>query len=243
MPNYNTATPEKYDVEIPMLNPTDPNSNTVFNDVLQKIINNQSYLYHKVGILENENTQLKAKIQEIGNRSPRQQLAALGTMKTIEVAGSSETYYPVAVQINNINNCRGTLFGLGKELGTKTAAYTGNHSNGTTSLSYEWYMRNNGWDGNINFIKTIHGSWSYARTLAHIEAPNGSFRSFVLWLRGGGTQYTLICDDPFTCNIYYQRANLTAYPDGNAYAYFVEPKASLNSSCNYGILEQIDGTV
>lgn len=46
MPTFSTASPD-FDNKIPMLKPTDANSNVVFNNLIQKLINNDTFLYNQ----------------------------------------------------------------------------------------------------------------------------------------------------------------------------------------------------
>lgn len=234
MPNFSVNPPDNFDNQLGMLNPTDSNSNVIFNSLFQKVINNEAYLLSQVERLTSKVNQLTDENTSLKNRTVREAMKTQGLVRTIEIAGAADTYYPVAVTIGNTENYRAVRFGLGKPLGSKTANYAGNHSNGTSSCSYEWLLSAGGWDGNCRFLRTLYGAYGYAPLLSHIEMSGGSFTGIVLWLRGGGTIYNLSCDDTISSlNIYYSRTNLTIYDASSSYAYFVEPR-TVSGNCGLG---------
>ncbi len=230
MPIFSTLPPDTFDDKIQILNSTDSNSNVNFNNIFQKIINNEAYLLSHIEQLTSKVNQLTVENATLKNRTVREAMKAQGLIRTIEIAGSADTYYPVAVTMGSTENYRAVRLGLGKHLGSKTANYAGNHSNGTSSCSYEWLLSAGGWDGNCRFLRTLYGAYGYAPLLSHIEMPGGSFTGIVLWLRGGGTSYVLSCDDTInSLNIYYSRTNLTSYDANSSYAYFVEPRNAIGN--------------
>lgn len=173
---------------------------------------------------------VNSNIQTINNRTFYEQQVAAGRQKDVIVSGDSSTYYPVVITGYETRNFWPYLICLGKHLGSQTASYSENHSSGTSSINCGWIFRNGGWDGNGNFIKCLYKQQPYATLLSHVAIGTASANVFVLWLRGGGTQYTITASTQFNVNIYYEKVNLgsTTYP------WYVEPKTAIE---NRGIID------
>lgn len=159
---------------------------------------------------------LNAGVSEAKSQLPYNSIKNANGQRSIIVEGDANTYYPVHVKADTKDNSKSAVLGLGKLLGSKTpASWSGNHSNGTSSMSYEWMFRSSGWDGNCNFIRTLHGEDAYAPKLADIQLLTASAEGVVIWLRGGGCQYTMTCDRPIVwIHIHYQTTNIgtASYP-------------------------------
>ena len=166
-------------------------------------------IYNQVNHLSNGVSEAKAQL-------PYTSIKSANGQRSIVVEGDPNTYYPVHVKADTKDNSKSAILGLGKMLGSKTpASWSGNHSSGTSSMSFEWMFRSSGWDGNCNFIRTLHGEDAYAPKIADIQLMTTSTEGVVIWLRGGGCQYTITCDRPITwINIHYQSANIgtASYP-------------------------------
>lgn len=121
----------------------------------------------------------------------------LGITIDIEVTGDKETYYPVSIKFCNRKELP-NIITIWKNLGSKTASYTGNHSNGTSSMLYRYECRNNGWDE--TYFKTLVAQCSYAPLVAHTEISQRDHGLLIIWLRGGGTAYKISADYPLTYN-------------------------------------------
>lgn len=123
----------------------------------------------------------------------------LGVTIDIEVAGDKDTYYPVSIKFCGRKELP-NIITIWKNLGSKTAVYTGNHSKGTSSMLYRYECRNAGWDGNQTYFKTLVASYSYAPLVAHTEISSKDYGLLIIWLRGGGTTYKISADSPLTYN-------------------------------------------
>jgi hypothetical protein len=91
-----------------------------------------------------------------------------GLNKSITVGGSADTYYPVVISVTT-SKLDSTRISVWKDLGSTTPSYSGNHSNGTSSLWLIYEGRNWMWDGNGGFLKTWYKYQGYATLVAHAE--------------------------------------------------------------------------
>lgn len=169
-------------------------------------------------------------INTLGGRTVRDSMKAQGLVREIEIKGSADTYYPVAIIPVSTENYRAIKIGLGKDLNSKSADYVGNHAQGGCSCSYEWLVSLGGWDGNCRFARSIHGHYGYAPVLSHVEMQGGSFQGIVLWLRGGGTTYKISCEDPYELKIIYESTNLIEGSYGQSYPYVVAPRTDIGNA-------------
>lgn len=145
--------------------------------------------------------------------------------KSIVVNGDKDTYYPVVISVMNDDNWIDNIITISKVLGSQTPAWAGNHGNGTSSGIFSFHYRIGIWDGNGHFLNTIRKTMPYANWLGHLEFASSSVGKAVVWLRGGGAQYTINCNNGISeANIYYSRTNLK----DNTYPAWVEPKTSGN---------------
>ena len=127
--------------------------------------------------------------------------------KTITITGDSNTYYPVRISASAGKDKPQTV-SVWKNLGSPTASYPGNHSNGTSSLWLIYECRHNGWDGNGGYIKTKYKYEGYATLVAHTSMTGSAAGDLVVWLRGGGTEYNISCDNNFDVLVYYSDTNI-----------------------------------
>ena len=66
----------------------------------------------------------------------------------------------------------------------------------------------------------------YANWVGHLEFASSSSGKAVVWLRGGGAQYNIHCNNALSeANIYYTRTNIYG---NDTYPSYVEPKTSGN---------------
>lgn len=127
---------------------------------------------------------------------------------TIRVNGDLNTYYPVCID-TGMPNTEGITIYVSKGLNTVSPAWTGNHPSGTSSCMAGYYLRNNGWDGNGEFCYNISPAYqNYAKIIGHVELMRGPAHHLVLWLRGGGADYTLAGSIPLKIQIGYEELNL-----------------------------------
>ena len=133
----------------------------------------------------------------------------------ITVGGDLNTYYPVAVDSYLYGNTEAIIITVSKALNTTSPAWPGNHNGGTSSLMASYLVRNNGWDGNGNFVYSITPpqQW-YAQVLSHVELRQSAAHHLVFWLRGGGATYRIAANIPTTINVYLSETNLgnSSYP-------------------------------
>ena len=137
----------------------------------------------------------------------------------ITVNGDLNTYYPVAVDSYYSGNTEAIVITVSKTLGTTSPAWSGNHSNGTSSLMASYLVRNNGWDGNGNFVYSITPpQQGYANILGHVELRQSAAHHLVFWLRGGGATYRIAANIPTNINVYLTETNIGApsYPSNVA---------------------------
>ena len=159
---------------------------------------------------------------------------SISLMETeIEVGGDADTYYPVYVKHGEgyrNTNTQPIFLGLGKMLGTSSGNWTGNHHNGTSSISMAWLYRASGWDGNGDYIIPLYKSEDYAKILAHIDGISQPIQGVVLFLRGGGATYNIVSSIPISPTVYLETTNISNNPD--SYPMIVSP---IGYDGNYGI--------
>lgn len=157
--------------------------------------------------------------------------------KEITVDGDKDTYYPVHIDpspLNTNKNSQPAFLGLGKALNTTSPDWEGNHTgNKTSSICIAWLYRYMGWDGNGDYIIPLYKREGYAKLLAHIEGFNNSAKGVVLYLRGGGATYKLVCSIDFTPKVYLTETNIATLPDTTTYPIKVAPRAYEG---NFGII-------
>ena len=145
--------------------------------------------------------------------------------RSIVVNGDKDTYYPVVIAVNNNDNWIDNIITVSKTLGSQTPNWSGNHSNGTSSGIFRFHYRTNVWDGNGGLLNTVNRTMPYANWVGHLEFASSSSGKAVVWLRGGGAQYNIHCNNALSeANIYYSRTNIAS----DQYPAWVEPKASGN---------------
>lgn len=179
-------------------------------------------------------TRLGHKIFDNGNKRDmfscmNEAFIAWGNKQVINVEGDANTYYPVVITIDHIKtwNSRISIY---KNLGSRTPSYPGNHSNGTSSMWAMYEGRYNGWDGNSGYIVTKYVRQRYANLISKAEHAGNSVGALVVYLRGGGCEYTVCTDYCEGINVYYKRTELSG--DSN-YPVYVEPTTSVG---NQGVL-------
>ena len=140
----------------------------------------------------------------------------LGCTNTITVAGDANTYYPVMVSTTT-NKKFSNIITVWKDLGSKTASYPENHSNGSSSMLYRYDIRNCYWDGNGGYCTTLDARYIYARLVSETRMLSNGVGNFCIWLRGGGTEYIIstswnISSSDIT--VYYSSTNVgsSTYP-------------------------------
>ena len=152
-----------------------------------------------------------------------------GNEQVINVEGDANTYYPVVITIDGTKtwNSRISIY---KNLGSRTPSYPGNHSNGTSSMWAMYEGRYHGWDGNSGYIVTKYVRQPYANLISKAEHAGNSVGALVVYLRGGGCEYTVCTDYRGGINVYYERTEIS----GNSnYPVYVEPTTSVG---NQGVL-------
>lgn len=149
--------------------------------------------------------------------------------KSITVGGNADTYYPVVISVSS-SKLDSTRISVWKNLGSTTPSYSGNHSNGTSSLWLIYEGRNWMWDGNGGFIKTWYKYQGYATLIAHAEQAGSAVGNLVLYLRGGGCQYNIACSNRFTATVYTASTNIGS----SSYPVNVAPRTTIG---NGGIIQ------
>lgn len=164
--------------------------------------------------------------------SMNEAFTAWGNEQVINVEGDANTYYPVVITIDGTKtwNSRISIY---KNLGSRTPSYPGNHSNGTSSMWAMYEGRYNGWDGNSGFIVTKYVRQPYANLISKAEHAANSVGALVVYLRGGGCEYTVCTDYRRGVNVYYERTEISG--DSN-YPVYVEPTTSVG---NQGVLNLV----
>lgn len=179
-------------------------------------------------------TRLGHKIFDNGNKrdmfsSMNEAFTTWGNEQVINVEGDANTYYPVVITIDGTKtwNSRISIY---KNLGSRTPSYPGNHSNGTSSMWAMYEGRYHGWDGNSGYIVTKYVRQPYANLISKAEHAGNSVGALVVYLRGGGCEYTVCTDYRGGINVYYERTEISG--DSN-YPVYVEPTTSVG---NQGVL-------
>lgn len=174
------------------------------------------------------------KVWDAGNKrdmfsSMNKAFTAWGNEQVINVEGDANTYYPVVITIDGTKtwNSRISIY---KNLGSRTPSYPGNHSGGTSSMWAMYEGRYHGWDGNSGYIVTKYVRQPYANLISKAEHADKSVGALVVYLRGGGCEYTVCTDYRGGVNVYYERTEISG--DSN-YSVYVEPTTSVG---NQGVL-------
>ena len=151
--------------------------------------------------------------------------------KEITVGGDKDTYYPVHIEPTLLTkytnkNSQPAFLGIGKTLDTPAPDWAGNHSSANSSnICAAWLFRYMGWDGNGEFIIPLYKREGYAKLIAHIEGLNKATKGIVLYLRGGGATYKIVCSIPFTPKVYLAETNIADLPDPSTSPVMVTPRA------------------
>lgn len=174
------------------------------------------------------------KVWDAGNKrdmfsSMNKAFTAWGNEQVINVEGDANTYYPVVITIDGTKtwNSRISIY---KNLGSRTPSYPGNHSDGTSSMWAMYEGRYHGWDGNSGYIVTKYVRQPYANLISKAEHADKSVGALVVYLRGGGCEYTVCTDYRGGVNVYYERTEISGYSN---YPVYVEPTTSVG---NQGVL-------
>ena len=97
-----------------------------------------------------------------------------GKTTTITITGNANTYYPVTISVSNRKTLPNRI-SVWKNLSSLTnSSYSGNHSNGTSSLWLQYESRTTVWDGNGGYHFTRYKSQPYATLVSHAEAAAAS---------------------------------------------------------------------
>lgn len=182
-------------------------------------------------------TRLGHKIFDNGNKrdmfsSMNEAFTTWGNEQVISVEGDANTYYPVVITINHSKTWNSRI-AIHKNLGSRTPSYPGNHGNGTSSMWAMYEGRYSGWDGNSGYIVTKYVRQPYANLISKAERTGNSAGALVVYLRGGGCEYTVCTDYRGGINVYYERTEIS----GNSnYPVYVEPTASVG---NRGVLNMV----
>ena len=165
--------------------------------------------------------------------------------KTITVNGDANTYYPVVISTPTDKEFPGYI-SVWKNLGSTTASYSGNHSNGTSSMWLTYEVRNWYWDGNGGYLKCWYRSMPYATLCAKAEAAGSGVGALVVYLRGGGTQYKVSSTYGASATVYLSSTNI----GDSTYPVNVSPTTSIgnqgmlsNAYLGYGGISGSSGSV
>lgn len=195
---------------------------------------NQDWVSGDVNILLGSNNY---KVWHAGNKrdmfsSMNKAFTTWGNEQVINVEGDANTYYPVVITIDSTKtwNSRISIY---KNLGSRTPSYPGNHDNGTSSMWAMYEGRYKGWDGNSGYIVTKYVRQQYANLISKAELAGNSVGALVVYLRGGGCEYTVCTDYRGGINVYYERTEISG--DSN-YPVYVEPTTSVG---NQGVLNLV----
>lgn len=195
---------------------------------------NQDWVSGDVNILLGSNNY---KVWHAGNKrdmfsSMNKAFTTWGNEQVINVEGDANTYYPVVITIDSTKtwNSRISIY---KNLGSRTPSYPGNHDNGTSSMWAMYEGRYKGWDGNSGYIVTKYVRQQYANLISKAELASNSVGALVVYLRGGGCEYTVCTDYRGGINVYYERTEISG--DSN-YPVYVEPTTSVG---NQGVLNLV----
>ena len=182
-------------------------------------------------------TRLGHKIFDNGNKrdmfsSMNEAFTTWGNEQVINVEGDANTYYPVVITISPSKTWNSRI-AIHKNLGSRTPSYPGNHGNGTSSMWAMYEGRYHGWDGNSGYIVTKYVRQPYANLISKAERAGNSVGALVVYLRGGGCEYTVCTDYRGGINVYYERTEIS----GNSnYPVYVEPTTSVG---NQGVLNMV----
>lgn len=195
---------------------------------------NQDWVSGNVNILLGSNNY---KVIHTGNKrdmfsSMNEAFTTWGNEQVISVEGDANTYYPVVITINYSKTWNSRI-AIHKNLGSRTPSYPGNHGNGTSSMWAMYEGRYSGWDGNSGYIVTKYVRQPYANLISKAELAGNSVGALVVYLRGGGCEYTVCTDYRRGINVYYERTEISG--DSN-YPVYVEPTASVG---NQGVLNMV----
>lgn len=174
------------------------------------------------------------KVWDAGNKrdmfsSMNEVFTTWGNEQVINVEGDANTYYPVVITISRSKTWNSRI-AIHKNLGSRTPSYPGNHDNGTSSMWAMYEGRYHGWDGNSGYIVTKYVRQPYANLISKAEHTGYSVGALVVYLRGGGCEYTVCTDYRGGINVYYERTEISG--DSN-YPVYVEPTTSVG---NQGVL-------
>lgn len=177
------------------------------------------------------------KVWDAGNKrdmfsSMNEAFTAWGNEQVISVEGDANTYYPVVITINHSKtwNSRISIY---KNLGSRTPSYPGNHGDGTSSMWAMYEGRYAGWDGNSGYVVTKYVRQPYANLISKAERAGNAAGKLVVYLRGGGCEYTVCTDYRGGINVYYERTEISGYSN---YPVYVEPTTSVG---NQGVLNLV----
>lgn len=174
------------------------------------------------------------KVWDAGNKrdmfsSMNEVFTTWGNEQVINVEGDANTYYPVVITISHSKTWNSRI-AIHKNLGSRTPSYPGNHGDGTSSMWAMYEGRYHGWDGNSGYIVTKYVRQPYANLISKAEHAGYSVGALVVYLRGGGCEYTVCTDYRGGVNVYYERTEISG--DSN-YPVYVEPTTSVG---NQGVL-------
>lgn len=177
------------------------------------------------------------KVWDAGNKrdmfsSMNEAFTTWGNEQVISVEGDANTYYPVVITINHSKTWNSRI-AIHKNLGSRTPSYPGNHGNGTSSMWAMYEGRYSGWDGNSGYIVTKYVRQPYANLISKAEHAGNSVGALVVYLRGGGCEYTVCTDYRGGINVYYERTEISGYIN---YPVYVEPTTSVG---NQGVLNMV----
>ena len=147
-----------------------------------------------------------------------------GHTYSITVTGDANTYYPVVID-TPLEKEAINYVSIWKNLGSKTATYTGNHTNGTSSMWLIYEVRTQYWDGNGGYLKCWYYSMPYANLCANTISAGKSAGKLVVYLRGGTTSYNISTTYKSSVSVYYQQTNL----GDNSYPVRVSPTTSISN--------------
>lgn len=195
---------------------------------------NQDWVSGDVNILLGSNNY---KVWHSGNKrnmfsSMNEAFTTWGNEQVISVEGDANTYYPVVITINHSKTWNSRI-AIHKNLGSRTPSYPGNHGNGTSSMWAMYEGRYSGWDGNSGYIVTKYVRQPYANLISKAEHAGNNAGKLVVYLRGGGCEYTVCTDYRGGINVYYERTEISG--DSN-YPVYVEPTTSVG---NQGVLNLV----
>jgi hypothetical protein len=150
----------------------------------------------------------------------------MGLVFTIVVEGDKNTFYPVRIPITS-DKTLPTFVSIYKDLGTQTpSGLDGSHEGGTSSLWLMYECRNNCWDGNGGYIKTLYKYENYAKLCADVWMTGSSCGDLVVWLRGGGCLYNIAkTADDRAPTIYYETSDIGSY----GHRVEVEPRTDIGN--------------